>query len=197
MTPNSPHKLYCYVDETGQDTQGELFLVAVVLTGSKREQLTQVLESLEQTSGKGKVKWSNTKKPAREAYIRLVLNEPLFQGLVYYACYHNTTDYVALTVQTIAQTVLHRTQGDHQGVKVTVIVDGLPKSQYRQFGTKLRQQWHIRTEKVRGASDEANAFIRLTDALCGFLRQAQDQVGANQLQEKAMREGYIIELGEE
>ena len=26
-------KLYCYVDETGQDTQGCLFLVAVVVTG--------------------------------------------------------------------------------------------------------------------------------------------------------------------
>jgi len=25
------HKLYCYVDETGQDTGAELFLVAVVL----------------------------------------------------------------------------------------------------------------------------------------------------------------------
>ncbi len=32
------HKLFCYVDETGQDTQGRLFVVAVVVTGSEREE---------------------------------------------------------------------------------------------------------------------------------------------------------------
>ena len=30
-------KFYCYVDETGQDTQGELFIVSVVIADQERE----------------------------------------------------------------------------------------------------------------------------------------------------------------
>ena len=30
-------KLYAYVDETGQDTQGTLFLLAVVVVGDERD----------------------------------------------------------------------------------------------------------------------------------------------------------------
>lgn len=49
-------KLYCYVDETGQDTQGELFIVSVVVTKKDREEITQSLEKFEQETGKGKTK---------------------------------------------------------------------------------------------------------------------------------------------
>ncbi len=45
-------KLYCYVDETGQDTQGALFLVALVIVGQEREKLRKLLRSLEGRSGK-------------------------------------------------------------------------------------------------------------------------------------------------
>jgi len=50
-------KLYCYVDETGQDTKGRLFLVAVVVLVSDRENLRSKLRKAEQISGKGIKKW--------------------------------------------------------------------------------------------------------------------------------------------
>lgn len=31
-------KLYCYVDETGQDTEGQIFVVSIVLTGKERDE---------------------------------------------------------------------------------------------------------------------------------------------------------------
>jgi hypothetical protein len=77
----------------------------------------------------------------------------------------------------------------------TILVDGLPKSQTRWFGKELRKL-QIRTRKVRGVrKEEADALIRLADALCGFTRAAisgrQEFIG---LLEKAEREGYIRRL---
>lgn len=37
--PQPKQKIYCYVDETGQDTEGDLFLVALVVTGQERDVL--------------------------------------------------------------------------------------------------------------------------------------------------------------
>lgn len=52
----SKQKLYCYVDETGQDTEGDLFVVSLVVTGDERDELLKLCESIEKKSGKGKFK---------------------------------------------------------------------------------------------------------------------------------------------
>ena len=56
------HKLYCYVDETGQDTKGALFVVSVAVTKKDRDELRELLAKLEKASGKGKTKWVRTRK---------------------------------------------------------------------------------------------------------------------------------------
>jgi len=37
-------KLYCYIDETGQDTLGKIFIVSVIITESERDALRKKLE---------------------------------------------------------------------------------------------------------------------------------------------------------
>ena len=73
MDTPEPAKLYAYVDESGQDTQGALFVVAVVVAGSAREALRRRLHRIERLSGKRERKWTNTRPAQREAYIRQVL----------------------------------------------------------------------------------------------------------------------------
>ncbi len=51
----SVKRLFCYVDESGQDTKGALFIVSVVITGQERESLIQICEAIERECGKGKV----------------------------------------------------------------------------------------------------------------------------------------------
>lgn len=41
------YKLFCYVDETGQDTQGRLFVVAVVVAERARVMLRQQCSAIE------------------------------------------------------------------------------------------------------------------------------------------------------
>ncbi len=135
MKKEKKQKLYCYVDETGQDTKGKLFIVSVVITDDKREELNSKLKKIEEHSGKGKVKWMEARHKARLAYIQAVLS-----------------------VSASAQAAVH--------------VDGLPKARIRWFGTELRRL-SIKTSKVVGVRrEESDAFIRLADACCGFVRLA-------------------------
>jgi hypothetical protein len=164
-------KLYAYVDETGQDTAGSFFLVSVVVTGKEREQLQAILERIERESGKGKVKWMNAKDSFRVAYIKAVLDTPLFSGKLCYAIYPNTKDYFTKTVLTTARAILlHVTEETY---KTTIIVDGLPQSQVQRFGSLLRKL-EVKTEKVRGVHDENEPLIRLSDALSGYSKGKWD-----------------------
>ncbi len=49
-------KIYCYVDETGQDTHGDLFIVSVIVSDQERNQVIALCEKIEQETGKGRVK---------------------------------------------------------------------------------------------------------------------------------------------
>jgi predicted GTPase len=192
MNPKSTTKLYCYVDETGQDTEGEFFLVSVVVTESDRERLRQQLESIEKTSGKGQRKWIRVRHNQRVAYIREVLKIPALKGRLNYAIHRHTTDYLPRAILTTARAITLHATDDYQAV---VFVDGLRKSQTKWFGAELRHL-RVRTAKVRGVRrEEADALMRLADAIAGFVRAAISGKGElASLLKKAQREGFIKEL---
>ena len=185
-------KLYCYVDETGQDTRGMFFIVSVVVMGNEREELRRKLNEIEKSTGKGKVKWTAAEDKARVAYMREVLKTQIFKGKLVYSFYANTTDYLPRTVLTTARAITTKVIGPY---KATILIDGLPRSKVRWFGKELRHL-AIRTKKVRGIQkEESEPLIRLADALCGFVRTAisgrEEILG---LLEKAKDEGIILEL---
>ncbi|MCC7355686.1 MAG: DUF3800 domain-containing protein [Anaerolineae bacterium] len=185
-------KLYCYVDESGQDTQGELFIVSVVVTSEERDRVAELCERIEQESGKGRVKWIKTEYPKRVEYIRLVLMEPAFEGKLLFAVYRNGRDYVSLTVLTIAHAILACKKTAY---KATVFIDGLPRSQERWMGGELRRQ-RIQVRKVRGVrKEETDALVRLADALCGLVRAAlEGQDAMRYLFEQGKSNGVLKEL---
>jgi len=188
-------KFYCYVDETGQDTQGELFIVSVVIVGTERDQALELCERIERQTGKGRRKWIRARYAQRLAYIQQILREPIFQDKLVFSIYINTRDYLSVTIQTIALAIqTHVSQPE----KVTVLLDGLPRSQQRTVGARLRRLG-IRMRKVRGVrKDESNALIRLADALSGFVRAAvEGQEEMEELLQQGKQRGYLRELGEE
>jgi hypothetical protein len=86
-------KLYCFVDETGQDTKGELFIVAIVISAEDLFLLKATVERNEQECKKGLRKWFNTNRQRRHKYIQQIINTDLFKGKVCYAHYHARKDY--------------------------------------------------------------------------------------------------------
>jgi hypothetical protein len=185
-------KLYAYVDETGQETQGVLFIVSVVIVGKERDELVHWLIALEKTTGKGIRKWMKSDDAKRTAYIQAVLASSLFQGKLLYGIHRRTTEYVKATVETTAGAIAHIARTEY---KATVVVDGLHGVERQRFAVSLRRRG-IRTEKVRGAEEQRDPLVRLADALCGFLRDADGGREAYQrLRDRAMASGGIVKVG--
>ena len=184
-------KLYCYVDESGQDTQGRLFLVAVVVTGEEREQLRGLCEELEDRSGKGSRKWSKTSAVRRIAYAQGIVDQRLFVGKLHYAVFEGTTDYLAATVGAIAETLEDEAAEDYDA---TVFIDGLSRSLERAVGLSLRRSGaHVK--KVRGLDEEYDALMRLADAVCGLVRGAlEGEPALMALGQRGMKAGILRDV---
>jgi hypothetical protein len=165
------------------------------MTGSERDTLLVLLGDIEKESGKKQRKWSKINKQRRLKYVRLVFGHDAFKGKLHYNFFpKNTMDYVEATVRVTAQAIQEYAKDEY---RVTVLVDGLSRPDERRFATRLRGHG-IRTEKVRGVKDEANALIRLADAMCGFCREAvlEEQAEWQSILETAVRDGFLIRVGE-
>ena len=115
-------KFYCYVDETGQDTQGELFIVTVVVADQEREHLRQACEEIERDSRKGQRKWVKTKYNRRLAYIQQVVENLIFVGKLNFVVYRDSQDYPSLTVQTIARALNATGETDYKATVLMVFL---------------------------------------------------------------------------
>jgi hypothetical protein len=194
------HKLYCYVDESGQDTAAHtspslVFVVAVVVLDEDRYELEQVCETYERASGKQKTKWGRAGHQQRLRYMRLVFADGRFQECLRFVVYGDVgRRFDEATVKAIARAVLWNKP--QQPYFVSIYVDGLSKDKRRDYTSRLRGQG-VSIYQVRGvAKDENSPLTRLADALAGFVRDAigDEDDEAKQLFERAKHDGDVIEV---
>lgn len=188
-------KLYCYVDETGQDTQGNLFIVVALVVEEERIELEKFLEQVEQKSGKGKRKWINTRLKEKEKYLAYALTPDKFKEKIFYCIQHNTKAYEEQTVITIEQSIRNYISTQKiTNYKAIIVIDGLPKQAEKRVGAALRRA-RIKTRKVRGERDQSNALLRLTDMVAGCVREAAEgEVTYTKLTKKLEKEHILNEL---
>lgn len=188
---NSRQKLYCYVDETGQDTKGKWFLVAVVVLADEKKAIEDNLLKFEHLSGKHKTKWHKAKHKQREAYIDKIKKESKLKNCLYYSVYENTTLYADLVALTTAKAILDKAKDNYSA---SIVVDGLRRNLERGFAVSLRKL-KIKTEKVKGARDESSPLVRLADALAGLTRDAYEgREWAKGCLNKFVKEGFIHDV---
>ena len=165
-------KLYAYVDESGQDTKGVLFVVSVLVVEEHRETLLAELEAIETRTGKKNVKWHKARNLFRQAYIEEISHLPHLRYSVFFERFEDSKEYLELTAFATAKAIFKRAHGDY---KVTVLVDGLNRREVTTF-TKSLRDLRVQTRKVRGVrKDENDVFIRLVDAICGLVRDAHEK----------------------
>ena len=194
------HKLYCYVDESGQDTvaqpgQIRIFIIAVAVFETNRAELEQACEAYEVKSGKGKRKWNHCNPESRRNYIRMVVDDRRFQGGL---CYFQSDpprqpEFDACTITGIAKAI----QWKQHDLNYTseIYVDGISGAKQAEYARELRRIG-VHVHRVHRARDESYALIRLADALAGLVRAAiagKDQEAAELLR-KATRKGVITEV---
>ncbi len=160
-------KLYCYTDETGQDTARRFFLVSVVLIDSaKKDELEAQLEEIERKTGKNKKKWAKEELSIRIQYIKEIAKIKSLQYSLYYSVYFETKEYIHLTTLSIAKAVLSKNMDDYAA---TIVIDGLTKKDTEKVKKDLKSL-KIRYDAIRGMKDEQSAFLRLADGMAGFMR---------------------------
>ncbi len=164
-------KLYCYVDETGQDTKGELFLVAVVLKDIRGlETLEKKLEAIDARTGKKQAKWKKISQKIKKKYLEELIQVKELKNAIFYATYQASKEYSKLTSFTIAKAVLAKESTNYT---VTVIIDGLNNKE-RDIVREELKKLKIKYRKIRGMKDEQSIFLRLSDAMAGFLREVYE-----------------------
>lgn len=164
-------KLYCYVDETGQDTKGSLFLVAIVIKEiTDLFILEKKLEEIEKKTGKKLSKWKKTRQVIKKEYLKALIQVKDLKNSIYYSVYSDSKEYSKLTALTIAKTVLAK---ENKSYTVTIIIDGL-NNREREIVRNELKKLKIKYRKIRGLKDEQSAFLRLADAMAGFLRDARE-----------------------
>lgn len=190
------HKLYCYVDESGQHTRGAIFVVAAVILVGDRAAPGAAIAAAEGASGKGKVKWAKADHERRRRFVELIAREGALRHALYVKVFREAgRQYQTLTALAIAEALNRHAR--HRGLaeyKATVVIDGLTRAEERAVGGELRRLG-ARIRKVRGDRDENEAAIRLADALAGLLRAAEGgDEGARRLQGQLAAAGLLVTL---
>jgi hypothetical protein len=191
------HKLYCYVDETGQDTLGAFFIVAIVVTDDQQHELEKSLEAIEQSVGK-KTKWMKTRDKIRAAYAGALIKSNI-PAMIFVKNFVSSSKnaFDNLEVLATAQAInsyreAHKIREDEY--KLTITIDGLSKTMAAHMASEFRKLG-IKPRKIVGKKDESSAVIRLADAIAGLAREAHEgRPEYKELETKLKRAKKLYEL---
>ncbi|MBI4599495.1 DUF3800 domain-containing protein [Candidatus Uhrbacteria bacterium] len=161
-------KLYCYVDESGQDDTSRHFIVVVVMMTGHHDSVREQLMSIEEQAKTYGLKWHKTKHDRRMRYLTLVRNADVGAGALYYGIYKKPLPYFFPMSETLEKAIKRTSVGEYTTI---VYVDGIDKAIAKKLTNILRFRG-IKLSLVRSRRDESEPLIRLADMWAGCIRGA-------------------------
>ncbi len=161
-------KLYCYVDETGQDARSNVFIVVAIVSEEEQSRLRQQLIDAEQTSGIGISKWNNASHDRRMKFLQIVLDQGIAKGDLFYSSYEKPIPYFFPLLDLVAKAIKAKAEGTY---KTKVYVDGIDRKKSKELTNALRVEG-ISLGLVKMRRDESEPLIRLADRWAGCGRAA-------------------------
>lgn len=161
-------KLYCYVDETGQDLASEVFIVVAVVSSQDQNFLRKELYDAELTAKTGQRKWHKSKPERRLKYLNLVLQKKIGAGELYFGKYQKPLPYFLPLIETLEKGIADRGFNNYRAV---IHIDGIDKKKAAELTNALRLR-NVKLELVRSRRDESEPLIRLADMWAGCIRSA-------------------------
>lgn len=187
-----PKRLYCYVDETGQDAGSNFFVVVSIVSGDEQNKIRNELLKVEENSKVHARKWFNSRSPIKEEFLRTLIKQDLGKGDVYYEKFEKPVPFFLPLLETVEKAI--KAKAGSEPYIATVYVDGIDKKKATELTGGLRHKG-IKLEYVRSARDESEPMIRLADRWAGCIRDALEGKEANtKILSKAEKEGYIQQL---
>jgi hypothetical protein len=167
-SPRPKDKLYCYVDETGQDAASTVFVVVAVVSAEEQDGLRRALMKIEEDAGTGSRKWHKSRSERRLRYLALVLDRHIASGDVFFGCYEKPLPYFFPFIEILERAI--RAKG-LTSYTARVFVDGIDRQKARELTNALRLRG-VSLERVKGRRDESEPVIRLADMWAGCIRAA-------------------------
>jgi hypothetical protein len=190
-THPSKQKLFCFVDETGQDDRAELFIVVTVISIDDQDALKEALMHLEQRSKVGSKKWHKSRSPEREGFLELAINAQIASGRIFFGRHRKPVPFFQPMVETLCNAIELVAAEDYQAV---VYVDGIDRKKARELTGALRERG-VKAQHVRSARDESEPLIRLADRWAGCIRgRFEGNEVAAALVLRAIETGYLKEV---
>ena len=159
-------KLYCYVDESGQDIASKVFVVVAVVSDKEQNKLRQNLEEIEKIAKTGHRKWHKSCSDRRMKYLKLVVERKIGKGEVYYGTYTKPLPYF-LPILDLLERAINQKAVDYYHAKI--YIDGIDRKKATEMTNALRIR-NISLESVKSRRDESEPIIRLSDMWAGCIR---------------------------
>jgi hypothetical protein len=160
-------KLYCYVDEAGQDAASEFFVVVAVVNAGEQDELRKALTEIEEAAGTGRRKWHKSRPERRLRYLDLVLEKNVVPDGVFFGAYPKPLPYFFPFVEVLERAI----KTGQQRSTARILIDGIDRQKARELTNALRVR-DVCLEMVRGRRDESEPVIRLADMWAGCIRAA-------------------------
>jgi len=181
-------KLYCYVDETGQDAASNIFVVVAVVNGQEQEPLRQALMEIEHLARTGYRKWHKSRSSRRLRYLTLAFERNLGREEIFYGSYPKPLPYFFPLLDVLEHAIKIKAIPPYTA---RVFVDGIDRKKAAELTNALRLRG-VSLEMVRSRRDESKPLIRLADRWAGCIRGALSGDRDEQaLFERALGTNYI------
>lgn len=159
-------KIYCYVDETGQDTKSEFFIVVAIVNDKDQNLLRRNLYEIESLTKIGKRKWHKSSFDRRKQYLNLLIKKDICKGDIYFGHYKKPIPYFLPMLEVLEKAIIDKAKEDYKAI---VYVDGIDKKKANELTNALRVR-KIKLELVKSKRDESEPLIRLADRWAGCIR---------------------------
>lgn len=184
-------KLYCYVDESGQDAASEVFVVAAVITEGDQQAIREQLDRIERNAGTNRKKWHKVRHENRMRYLTLVLEQKIAAGNVYIAHYKKPIPFFFPIIALLEKAIKQAAKETH---RASVYVDGIDDQKAKELTNALRAS-KISLRLVKSRRDESEPLIRLADMWAGCIRNSfLGKKDTKALFKKAQESGYLQDI---
>ena len=161
-------KLYCFVDETGQDAGSRQFIVVAVIVTANVSEARERLEKLERDTRILNIKWHKSDYRYRIQFMEEFLRQDNGDLRVYFLKVNKPVFYYLPMVEIIRKSI---SANSVLGTRAIVCIDGLDRFSAKKFTNTLRTE-NLKIKLAKGARDESESLIRLADRWAGCIRMA-------------------------
>lgn len=181
-------KLYCYVDESGQDAGSTFFVVVAVVSDGDQDKLRARLVQIETAAKTHGLKWHKSRSDRRINYLRMVWESGITQGDIFFGIYKKPLPYFFPLLEIVEKAIEYKAKKHYRAI---VCVDGIDRKKAAELTNALRLKG-IHLDFVKGKKDESEPVIRLADMCAGCIRATTQRDGDERpLFKKALQKKYL------